>query len=223
MTQPTSMTRFLATPRVSAALYVGCAVAVLGWFEGAVPWWLGLIALCFVGTVRKAVNDVRRYNQWSAAWAAMGGIAAAPDGVTAKGRRLCNCGHPECTDAVAGAAKARGRKRKASSSRWTGVIAAALLLFPIIPSFAVSATNQAMRNALTLLWLATAVYLVCKVIVNRRPRRSSVKAAPASPAPAKANTADIVEWMLPPAASSPSRADATRQLPDYCARLLAAE
>ena len=198
MNPPTSMTRFLARPRVATALYVGCAVAVLGWFGGGVPWWLGLMALCFVGTVRKAVGDVRRYNQWAAEWRRMGPESAPAPPVTPR-------------------ARPRGRK---ASSRWHGVIAAALLLFPIIPSFAMSATSEALRNAMTLLWLATAVYLLCKIVLNLRPRRSSVKAVPASPVPAQTNAADVVQWVLPRASSSPSRAEATRQLPEHCLRLM---
>jgi hypothetical protein len=200
MNRPASITRVLGSPRVAAALYVGCAVAVLGWLGGGgVPWWLALASLCCVGTVRKAVKDVRRYEQWSGAWDAMGPGSASP----------------------AAASKPIMRKRK-PSSRWHGVIGAALLLFPIIPFLAVSAAGEAMRNGLTLLWLATAVYLVCKVALNLRPARtSSVKAAPASPAaPMKANAADIVQWLLPRASSSPSRADALRQLPEHCARLM---
>ena len=65
-----------------------------------------------------------------------------------------------------------------------------------------------------------------QLAVNVRRARTSVavKESPASPATAtKANTADVVDvvqWVLPPASSSPSRADAMRQVPDYCARLL---
>ena len=201
MNPPTAMTRWLGTPRVAAAMYVGGLIAVLGWFGGAVPWWLAIIAVCFLGTVKKAINDVRRYDQWRAQWDAMApGSASAP----------------------AATPKAQVRRRK-PSSRWTGVIAAALLLFPIIPFLPLSATSEAARNALTLLWLATALYLVCKLVLNLRPARASLKAAPASPAQSK-NTGpatDVVEWVLPRASSSPSRADIMRQLPEHCMRLMA--
>ena len=202
MNRPTRMTRLLGQPRVAAALYVGCVVAVLGWFGGAVPWWLGLMALCFVGTVRKAVNDVRRYKQWSAAWAAMGSAPApSPRPATAK-QHL------------------RGK----TSSRWTGAIAAALLLFIIPVVIATPGASEAARNGLTLLWLATAVYLLCKLVINVRPARAQKRAGTVSAGASKTDAAaDVVEWALPPASSSPSRADAMRRLPEYCARLLAAE
>jgi hypothetical protein len=211
MTQPTSMTRFLATPRVATALYVGCSVAVLGGLSGAVPWWLAFVALCFIGTVRKAVQDVRRYKQWRAAWDGMGQ------------KRLCGCGHPECTDGTAAmrataTPKASPRGRKASS-RWTGVIVAALLLFPIIPVvIATPGASEGLKNGLTLLWLATAVYLVCKLAVSVR--RAPIRKGAGAIKPSAA--ADVVEWVLPPASSYPSRADAIRQLPDYCTRLITA-
>jgi len=37
----------------------------------------------------------------------------------------------------------------------------------------------------------------------------------------KAQGSDVVEWVLPRASSSPSRADAMRRLPEYSARLIA--
>jgi hypothetical protein len=193
------MTRFLGTPRVSMALCVVSIVVVAGWVGHAVPWWIGLIALYCVTSVRKAVKDMRHYNQWWASWHGMGSM-------------------PSITP------KPAVRRRKASSP-WTGVIAAALLLV-IIPMAAAGA-DEGLLNFLALLWLGVAAYLVCRVAANLRRARASVtvKAAPASPAAAtKANTAgvvDVVQWVLPPASSSPSRSDAMRELPDYCARLMA--
>jgi len=194
------MTRLLGKPRILAAMYVGCAVAVLGWMGHAVPWWLAIIAVCFLGTVKKAVNEVRRYDQWAAEWNAMGpGSASAP----------------------AATPKAQERKRK-PSSRWHSVIAAALLLFPIIPFLAVSATSEAMRNGLMLLWLATALYLVCKLVLNLRPARLQKRAGNVSAGQSKtsAPAADVVEWVLPPASSCPSRADIMCQLPEHCLGLM---
>lgn len=199
MNHPASMMRLLGTERVSAALYVGWAVAVLGWFSGAVPWWLGLMALCFVGTVRKAVKDVRRYDQWAAQWQAMGGgVARSPRPARAK--------------------PVRGK----ASSRWTGAIAAALLLFIIPVIIATPGASEAARSALTLLWLATAVYLLCKLVIKARPARAQNRAGTVRAGASKNNAtaADVVEWVLPRASSSPSRADAARRLPGYSARLL---
>src|SRR5580700_4573282 len=74
MNPPTSMTRFLGTPRVATALYLGILAAIVGSIAGQVPWWLALGALFFVPTVRKAGQNVRRYDQWFAAWQDMGNV-----------------------------------------------------------------------------------------------------------------------------------------------------
>lgn len=200
MNPPTSMTRFLGKPRVSAALYVVCAVCVLGWFGGEVPWWLGLIALCNVGTVRKAVKDVRRYNQWSGAWAAMGN---APPIARSAARP-----------------KPAMRNRKASSP-WAGVMVAALSLV-IIPMLMRGArADDALCTWLTLLWLAMAVYLVWKLAHVRRAHVQIVAGSAGAGRSKNSAAADVVEWVLPRASSSPSRADAMRRLPEYSARLMA--
>jgi hypothetical protein len=80
-----------------------------------------------------------------------------------------------------------------------------------------------LRNGLTLLWLGTAGYLAWKLAVNARRAPLQRGAGKVSAGASKSNrtAADVVEWVLPPASSSPSRADAVRQLPDYCTRLMA--
>jgi hypothetical protein len=103
-----------------------------------VPWWLALIALCVAGAVRKAVKDVHAYNQWWAAWQAMGNPAAR-----------------------AAPPKPQVRKRKPSSP-WARVVVAAVSLV-VIPAFiAAPGADEELRQALTLLWCAVALYLVCK-------------------------------------------------------------
>ncbi|MGB7556172.1 MAG: hypothetical protein WBM04_17515 [Candidatus Korobacteraceae bacterium] len=72
MRPPTSMTRFLGTPRIATTLGLGCLATVVAWYAGEIPWWLALGALFFIPTVRKAVQDVRRYDQWYGAWQGMG-------------------------------------------------------------------------------------------------------------------------------------------------------
>ena len=173
---------------------------LLGWWQGAVPWWLGLAALCFAGAVRTSVKEVRRYNQWWAGWQAMGN--PAPRGATPK---------PSVP------------KRKASSG-WAGVVVAFVSVV-VIPFFsAAPGTDEALRNGLGLLWLGMALYLVCKLVAKlyrtalRRSRSVSVGAANAGAIAGEA--VDVVQWALPPASSSPSRADAVRNLPEYSARLI---
>jgi len=198
MNPPTSLSRFLAARRVSAALTIVCVLCVLGWFGGAVPWWLGLISLSFMGTVHKAQKQVRRYDAWRAEWDAMG---SAPRAIAAK----------------------PAPRRPKGASRWTGVIVAALALMVIPMVMRAPRADEAARNGLTLLWLGMAGYLVIKLAMRFGRRRPSVK-APAMPAQGK-NTAraDVVEWVLPRASSCLSRAETVRRVPDYCARLLTAK
>jgi hypothetical protein len=171
---------------------------VLGWFGGEVPWWLALIALGFVGMVSKAVQDVRRYNNWWADWQAMGSM---PQAVPLK---------PTSKPAV--------RKRKPSSP-WTGVIVAGMSLV-IIPMLAAGA-DESLLGGYALLWLGVAVYLVFKLAVTvRRVRVHKVAGTVSAGAIESSPRPDVVEWVLPPAPSSPSRSDAMRSVPDYCARLL---
>jgi hypothetical protein len=195
MNQPTSTTRFIGTPRIAGVLYVGLALLVVGWAGGAVPWWLGIVALCSAGTVRKAVQDVRRYDQWWASWQAMGNSAprsAAP--------------------------RPQARKRKMIAP-WAGVVIAAVSLVLIAVVMAAPGTDAALRQALTLLWCGDVLYLGWKLVA--RLRRSVVRSAGTARAGrSKETSPEVVEWVLPRASSSPSRADAMRRLPEYSARLL---
>jgi len=193
MNPPTFITRLLGTPLVALVLYVGCAVTILGWTRGEVSGWLALATLCFVATIRKAVRDVRRYKQWGAAWQAMGNASGvvAPKPIT------------------------RGR-----NPSWVNVTIAALSLL-IIPIFvAVPEADEALRNGLTLLWLAIAAYLLWKLGVSIRGALSR-KGAGTVRGGVTSASGDVVKWVLPPASSSPSRLDAIRNVPDYCARLMA--
>lgn len=198
MNQPTPMTRFIGKPRVAAVLYVGLGLAVLGWAEGAVPWWLGVAALCTAGSVRKAVKDVRSYKQWWTAWGAMGAATAPPRPATSK---------PD----------ARGHN---ASSSWARVIVAAVSLVMIPVWMAAPGASEALRQGLTALWCCTAVYLLWK-LATRLGRAFFRAAGTASAGERKTSApAEVVEWALPRASSSPSRAEAMQNLPEYSARLI---
>jgi hypothetical protein len=94
------------------------------------------------------------------------------------------------------------------------VTTAALLLLAIPARFARLQGNEQWRGALILLWIAACIYLVGLVLrsITRRIRKRPRAQPEAATAP--------VEWMLSPASSSPSRSEAARKLPEYCARLL---
>lgn len=197
MNGPTLTTRMLGRPRVAAALYIGCALAVLGWFGGEIPWWLALMAIATIGSVRKAGRKLRQYEEWWAAWDGMGSApGAAPP-------------------------KATTRASKPSSSR-LGIAVAALSL-AIIPLL-LPMGDATFRRWLALLWLGVAVYLARKLASGRRARvRKAVAGTAGGGAGNDGRGDDVVKWALPRAPSSPSRADALRQLPDYCARLMEVE
>jgi hypothetical protein len=80
--------------------------------------------------------------------------------------------------------------------------------------------SEALRQGLTAVWCCTAVYLLWKLAA--RLRRARFTAAGTASAGERKNSAaaDVVEWALPGASSSPSRADAMRNLPEYSARLI---
>lgn len=191
MNQPTPMTRFIGKPRVAAVLYVGLGLAVLGWAEGAVPWWLGVAALCTAGSVRKAVKDVRSYKQWWTAWGAMGAATAPPRAATSK-----------------------------PSSSWAGVIVAGVSFVMIPVWIAAPGASEALRQGLTAVWCCMAIYLLWRLAA--RLWRALFRAAGTASAGERKTSApaEVVEWALPRASSSPSRADALRNLPEYSARLI---
>jgi hypothetical protein len=186
----------MGAPWVAATLYAFCGIMVLGWAAGEVSWWIGIAALCFASNVGKAVHDVRRYKQWWMDWEAMGN---AP-GVASPGPLMSN----------------------PKKSSWFK-IAIAIACFVIIPSLVTApGADKSLRDGLTLLWLVVATYLFWKIVIKIR--RALFRSGGHKATARSSKTAafpDVVKWTLPPASSSPSRADAIHKLPDYCARLVA--
>lgn len=196
MNPPTSVTKVLGKPRVATFLYVACGFAALGWVGGHLPGWLALTTLFFARIARKAAQDLRRYNEWRAEWSAMGNKSAA---------------------AV---------EKCKTVSPWRSVLNTAICLI-IIPAFlAIPQTTEPVRDTLTLLWVGMAGYLLWKVAaICSRPASLASKAANrAGEAASRANTqSGVVECVLPLPSSSPTRIDASRRLPAYCARLIASQ
>lgn len=197
MKTPTLITRFLGTPWIATLLYIGCALTVLGWAGGGTSWWVALAAVCFAANVYKAVHDVRKYKQWWADWEAMG---SAPG-------------------MAASTPIARGHNSSPSSRAKITLAVTSLLIVPLF--IAAAGANEGLRSGLVLLWLGVAAYLLWKltVAVLRAMFGKSAGKLRAGASNRSAST-DIVKWVLPPASSSPSRADTMRGLPDYCARLM---
>lgn len=199
MTPLSPTTRFLGAPRVSAAIYVCCTVLVVGWVGNAVPWWIGLIALFCVASARKAALNVRAYNEW---WERYQGMGSMP---------------------VAAPSKGTARKRKPANP-WNPVIGAALsLLIIAMVITSPQAQDEGVQDMLVLAALGFTLVLISLTFANIGRAVRSRKMKPATAMAAKASAPAFVQWVMPPASSSPSLSDAIRSLPDYCARLLKEE
>lgn len=104
-----------------------------------------------------------------------------------------------------------------ANPRWVFITGAVLLAIAIPACLPSLQGNDAGRGTAVMLWLTACVYLgvvMLRGIARRRANRR--KAEP------DAVAAPVVKWMLSRASSSPSRAEAARQLPAYASRLLGA-
>jgi membrane protein YdbS with pleckstrin-like domain len=190
MNRPAGLVRLAGAPPVAVVLLLGSAVAILGWYEGSGPWWLALGAIAAAMHTLSAVGQVRRYREWLAQWQAMGAPLHAPPKPAAKPKR-----------------------------RWKLVTIAVLLLLVIPSLMPDKGYDEGPVMALTCLWLTDALYLLCRLfaLMRRGFTRSTVRSTDRRQA--SAETAPVA-WLLGPASSSPSRADAVQNLPEYSARLL---
>jgi hypothetical protein len=172
-------------------LFLCYVTIVVGWYQGTVVWWLALATVGASIRTLSAVGQLRRYKAWLAEWSAMGGKEdAAPP-----------------------------PRNKPAGRRTVTCIAVLLLL--VIPSWTRHIQgNEGFRSALILFWFASLIYLVGLVLrcMVRWIKKRTVVQLPTGGAAESA--IPTVEWMLGPASSSPSRAEAERQLPEYCIRLL---
>lgn len=192
MSRPPLFVRVAGSPRPAFLLFLCYTAIIFGWCEGTVAWWLGLAAVLASIRTLSAVGQLRRYKAWLAEWNAMG----------------------------AKEEPSPPPKEKAGRRRRVFVTSAALLLL-LIPAWSQHIQgNEEFRTALILLWFVSLIYLVGLALrrVTRRMRKRPEVQPPAAGAPESATPP--VEWMLGRASSSPSRAEAARQLPEYCTRLL---
>jgi hypothetical protein len=207
MKRPSALTRLMGAPLIALVLLLASGAVFVGWLAGGAPWWLGFIALFMALQTLSAVGQVSRYKAWSAKWQAMGEPVGAP-------RRIPpNRGEEVVRQTPASSPKEprRGRLR---------LIVAALLALAI-PIYAGNGSDT-VSPALTCLWLAACLYLAFRLLrrlMRRSPKRHDQEAAPRT---REAESA-FVTWVMNRPSSSPSRAEATRALPDYCLRLLTEE
>ncbi len=203
MNRPSLLTRLMAGRLMSIVLLLACGATGLGCFAGEVSWWLGLLALFMALQTLSAIGQVRRYKAWAVKWQAM----AAP--VNATPRVLPN-------DAAGGVGQKASSGTKCRRHGWLRISVAALLALAI-PAYV--GDSGAPSAALTWLWLAACLYLAFRLVRGtmrrggRRPEQKAVAAREETEAP-------FVMWVMDRASSSPSRAEAEHNLPEYSARLL---
>ena len=104
----------------------------------------------------------------------------------------------------------RATRPEKKSRRGRILFAAALVLLPVLPV----PKDSTMATVEFLVWLAAVLYLILvmmRAVLGPVAKRQQAKAEAAP-----------VAWLLGRPSSSPSRAEATRNLPEYSARLLAA-
>ena len=112
-----------------------------------------------------------------------------------------------------GASTAPPRAVKKHGRRWVPVTVAALLLVAIPAYLPRLQDYGGPVTVFECVWGAVALYLGFRIrqAVTRRTKNGGS---------GKAEAAPVVAWLLGRASSSPSRADAMRELPEYSARLM---
>jgi hypothetical protein len=193
MNRPRLSVRLAGSPLGALLLFVLYVAIVLGWYQGNVPWWLALGAVAAAVRTLSAIGKVRRYKAWSADWQAAGAEDEPP------------------------------RRQKRGKRGWVFVTGAGVL-FVAIPTYLpqirnIEAIPNALVTALTWLWVAACLLLVWKLlrlfwlVVSRSTARATARRR------ARAEAAPVA-WLVACASSSPSRAAAEQNLPEYTARLI---
>jgi hypothetical protein len=111
------------------------------------------------------------------------------------------------------------RPTKRRRRGWVFVIGSALLAMGIPFCLPSTAEPRDLGAVLTTLWCAAWLYLAFALVRGVLRRVVARRKAKAEVAQAKDEAAPVA-WLMGRASSSPSRADAERDLPEYCARLI---
>lgn len=194
MNRPSWQVRVNGSPRVAAVMCVVYVVIIAGWWTGDFPWWLALVAVVGAKATLSAVKQMRRYKAWLAQWEAMAEDEDAPP-------RRC---------------ESRANSTIGHRNVWKQLTWAAMLL-GLMPFFA-GLFGVRLPEGVALPWGLACLFLICRLVawlfglVSRRGTRRVE--------PAKGEERHV-SLLLGRVNSSPSRADAERQLPEYCARLIA--
>jgi hypothetical protein len=190
---------------MALVLLLACGAVIVEWLTGGASWWQGMLALLMAMQTLSAVGKVSRYKRWSAQWQAMAEPAIASQRTSY---------HQGGDDSVT---KRSTTTAKAQRSGWLRVVVAMLLALAI-PLYVGQDIDRA-SPALACLWLAICVYLGFRLL--RRISRRGVKDGEQRSAPQNREVENpFVTWVVNRPSSSPSRAYAVRNLPEYSARLL---
>ncbi|HZQ55309.1 MAG TPA: hypothetical protein VFB14_24130 [Bryobacteraceae bacterium] len=206
MIKPPSSVRLAGHPLVACCLLPLCGLLVYGWYRGAVP---GLLAILAVITARQTLvlfARRREYLSWVKAW----------ESLSPKEKAIWQGNSPAPqNEQPSPAAPARAKEARTFGDRFT--LCAAALLVAVLP-FCGTGTHSV---TLTWVWLLACLYLVYRFGLRWSGKRHPVEARVyRTKQEDKPRTAIAVSWLLPAASVSPSRAMAEGALPDYCARML---
>jgi hypothetical protein len=203
MKEPSIFTRLMGNRFVALLLLFACGTVIFQWIVGDGSRWLGIAAVITFMQTLAAIGKVSRYKTWSAKWLAMN----APLGETGRVRPSESGDRSPRNDASP--AKVPGRKR-------LRLVTAAILSLAI-PLYVGADVDRA-SGPLACFWLATCLYVGYRLV--RKMKRGLRHRKQEPPSQKREMETPFVTCVLDKPASSPSRAEAMRDLPDYCARLL---
>jgi hypothetical protein len=195
MTRPSVTAQAMGTPGVALLLFAGYAAIGWGWYAYHLNFLLVVAAIFAARRTLSAVDEVRRYKDWQQQLARMTGSDAATP---------------------------VPRRRKPVVMALSVIIGTAALENPapirFLPELA--RDHSSVRRILFGLcaWACAYVAFALLGMLVSGVRRLLIK--PHAPVAEKVIAAAPVAWLLDRASASPSRAEATAQLPDYCAALL---
>lgn len=210
MNRPTFSTRVAGSRWGALLLSVVFAGLMFSWYQGGgAPWWLALVAAVGILKVFAAMGKMRRYNAWLKDWTGMTEEEEPPR--RAEGSRGGILKR--------GSVGASGERRTPRRKLWKPLTWAAALLLTLPVWMAVFGAKPSGGSAA--LWFASLLFLLCRLLA-RLSRLLLRRDAPHGQARAVAEVrgGGHVACLLSVPSSSPSRADAERQLPEYAARLL---
>jgi hypothetical protein len=178
-------------PLVGWPLIGVAALLICSWFTGRTDWWWGLLSAAFAIRTFSAMSALRRYNAWLVEWQAMGGTDSAP--VVTTNRR---------------------------GTKLAFLIPLGFITILWLASVSAVQDSPALLNTLRAAFVLLALYggfrLLRRILQGARKTLGKVK----EPA-AKEALDEPIQLAVSGTKDSPTRADAERNLPDYCLPLMA--